>query len=75
MLWLQDNEKQRNTVKYYTSIEVQAGDTLWDLAGLYASEEYDSRAEYIDEVRKLNHLAGDEITAGLYLTIPYYDVE
>lgn len=70
-----DGGEQEHTVKYYTSIEVQEGDTLWDIAGIYSVKGYQSRTEYIDEIRTLNHLSGDNITAGVYLTIPYYDIE
>ncbi|MCM1257175.1 MAG: LysM peptidoglycan-binding domain-containing protein [Roseburia sp.] len=58
--------------KYYTSIVVEKGDTLWDIASQYITPEYADISEYIGEVKCLNHLAGDEIHAGEYLTIPYY---
>lgn len=70
-----DSGEQKRTVKYYTSVEIQDGDTLWDLAGSYAARGYSSRMEYIDEIRELNHLTGDKITAGGYLTVPYYGAE
>lgn len=58
--------------KYYTSIVVEKGDTLWDIANHYITPGYSDISEYIGEVKCLNHLAGDEIHAGEYLTIPYY---
>ncbi len=58
--------------KYYTSIVVEKGDTLWDIANQYITPEYGDISEYIGEVKYLNHLRGDEIHAGEYLTIPYY---
>ena len=58
--------------KYYTSIIVEKGDTLWDIANMYMSPEYTDIKKYIYEVKTLNHLKGDEIHAGEYLTIPYY---
>lgn len=71
-----DGKEQHKGIKYYTSIEVEAGDTLWDLAGVYASSDYDvCREEFINEVKKINHLSDDRITAGMYLTIPYYETE
>ena len=36
--------------------------------------EYKDRYAYIDEVKKLNHLTSDQISAGEFLTVPYYDV-
>ena len=60
---------------YYTSICVQAGDTLWDIAGEYAQDAGMSRQEYIDEVCRLNGICVDEIYAGEYLVVMYYVVE
>ena len=67
-------QNSNETVKYYRSIEVAPGDTLWDIAGDYTSVEYKDRYAYIDEVKKLNHLTSDQISAGEFLTVPYYDV-
>lgn len=61
--------------KYFTTIEVKSGDTLWDIAQEYRTAEYSGMEAYIDEVREINHIIGDEITSGCYLTIPYYAEE
>lgn len=61
--------------KYFTVIEVEAGDTLWEIAQEYRTSEYYSLQDYIKEVREINHISGDEITSGCYLTIPYYAEE
>lgn len=61
--------------KYYTSIEVEKGDTLWSIANEYMSAEYDSVQAYIDEVKELNRLGADDIHSGQYLMIPYYSAE
>ncbi|MCH5274232.1 MAG: LysM peptidoglycan-binding domain-containing protein [Lachnospiraceae bacterium] len=62
--------------KYYTSIEVQYGDTLWSIAQAYYSEEYDSVDDYIYEVMKINHLQQESvITAGSHLVVPYFSTE
>lgn len=60
------------TYKYYTSIEVKYGESLWTIAEEYASEEYDSINDYIYEVMKINHLKEENISAGQFLIIPYY---
>lgn len=60
--------------KYYKSIQVQPGDSLWDYAGLYGdSRYYDSHRDYIKEVTAMNALTDEQITAGQYLILPYYD--
>lgn len=71
---------EKNCHKYYTSIAVENGDTLWQIASEYMEVEYTSLKyssiqEYINEIRSLNHLIDDKITAGEYLTIPYYSME
>lgn len=61
--------------KYYTSIQVEAGDTLWEIAGRYLCEESGSRDAYIRELMQINGLSGSTIRAGQYLTVVYYSAE
>lgn len=59
--------------KYYTSIQLQKGDTLWNIAKKYMTVEYTDTDEYIAELCTLNRIsAGDPIHSGQYLTVPYY---
>jgi LysM repeat protein len=59
--------------KYYTSIEVQYGETLWAVAERYIDYAYYADiGAYIKEVKRINHLRNDEIKAGCYLVVPYY---
>lgn len=62
--------------KYYKSTVVEEGDTLWDYAASYASREhYTSYSAYIDEVKKINVLPDETITAGQHIILPYYSPE
>lgn len=61
--------------KYYTSIRIEQGDTLWGLADRYMTDEYKDREAYIREVCEMNRISEDDIHAGQYLTIPYYAAE
>lgn len=61
--------------KYYTSIQVNSGDTLWEIAERYRTEEYKDIPSYIEEVKEINHLTSSHITDGMYLCIPYYTSE
>lgn len=65
-------KNQSNKPKYYKSIQIQSGDTLWHIAQQNMSEEYDSITDYIIEVKRINNLASDNIQTNQYLTIPYY---
>ena len=58
--------------KYYTSIRVNAGDTLWQIAGEHMTEDYKDIHEYMNEICSINHISKDEIQTGQYLVIPYY---
>ena len=58
--------------KYYTSLEIQSGDTLWSIASRYADEAYISVEDYIKEIKVINHLPSDMIIEGHYLTVFYY---
>ncbi len=57
--------------KYYTSIRVKKGDTLWKIADSYAGGM--SKKEYIREVCRLNHINADDILrSGDYIVVMYY---
>lgn len=62
--------------KYYKSIAVGAGDTLWDYAQRYADENYyDTYDSYISEVKDINHLKDDNIIYGQHIILPYFSNE
>lgn len=58
--------------KFFTEIEVEEGDTLWSLSDEYMTSGYQSRDEFIEEVRQMNHITGSLIREGEKLIIPYY---
>lgn len=60
------------TNKYYTSVQIEAGDTLWGIANEYITDDYTDMNVYIEEVCAINHITKDEIHAGQYIVIPYY---
>ena len=63
-------------VKYYKSIEIQKGDSLWKIAEENISDEYQSIYEYMDELIRINNIdivSADKIQEGNYLTIAYYE--
>ncbi|MDU0968573.1 MAG: LysM peptidoglycan-binding domain-containing protein [Actinomycetaceae bacterium] len=47
---------------------VQAGDTLWDIAG--TTQSFDSRADAVEAIRQLNHLGTSELAVGQTLKLP-----
>ncbi len=69
----QGKEKPRQ--KYFKSIEIEAGDTLWSIAEEYMSYEYDCTMDYVRELKSMNGLVSDDITEGNSLVIAYYSEE
>ena len=63
------------TNKYYTSVQIESGDTLWAIASEYITDDYTDMNEYIREVCSINHISEDEIHAGQYIVVPYYAAE
>lgn len=73
----QANDREHQpSYKYYKSIEVSKGDTLWSIArGNMDSRYYKNACEYVAEVKKMNSLVSDDIIAGSHIIIPYYLAE
>lgn len=65
----------KNQYKYYTSITIEQGDSLWSIAEEYKTDQYESTQEYIDELVLVNNLTSETIHAGQHLMIAYYDCE
>lgn len=68
-------QEEHENYKYYTSIQIQEGDSLWAIAQEYGSVAHIDCHDYIAEVKEINHLQGDEIHSGQYLTVPYYSAQ
>lgn len=57
---------------YYKSIEIQQGETLWEIAERYRNEETQTIKEYIAHIKEINNLDTDIIQEGGCLTVAYY---
>ena len=58
--------------KYYTSVRVEAGDTLWTIAEEYIADFNIDKQDYIAEICSINEICEDEIHAGDYIVVAYY---
>lgn len=60
--------------KYYKSVTVHAGDTIWDIATEnYSALHYDSVSKYVSEIKSLNNISDTtKVYAGESIVLPYY---
>ncbi len=61
--------------KYYKSIMIEHGDSLWSIAQEYRTNAYDDTQDYIDELKEINGLTSETIHEGQHLVVAYYDTE
>lgn len=66
------NEQRVGLKRYYTSVQIQQGDSLWKYAEEYGKGSGYSKKEYVEELKRMNGLTRDEIHAGRYLTVVYF---
>ncbi|MBQ8803524.1 MAG: LysM peptidoglycan-binding domain-containing protein [Tyzzerella sp.] len=69
------NASDETKYKYYKSIEIEKGDSLWTIAEEYNTDDSTSTKEYIDELMDLNNLTSKTIHEGQHLLVAYYDTE
>lgn len=72
-----DNKTEVSNEKYYKSIQIKKGDSLWSIAQQYRDTE-DSVYEYMDELAEANHLTRKDycnLQEGDYLVISYSQEE
>ena len=71
----QDNDAV-TTYKYFTSVVIEQGDTLYSLADEHTDGFDVDINTYIEEVMHINHLEdASSIQSGQYLIVPYYSNE
>ncbi len=58
--------------KYYTSIRLEEGDSLWTVAQRYCRDGQDLRP-YIQEIQEINHIVNERaLPAGSQITVYYW---
>ena len=67
-----ESDLSKHTYKYFTTVYVETGDSLWSIASEYATKEYSDLNVYIEEVKQLNGLKGTKLEHGTYICVPYY---
>ncbi len=59
--------------KYYKTITIEQGDTLWSIAQEYKSGDYKTTQDYVNELISMNGLHSEQITSGQKLVIAYFE--
>lgn len=67
------NKKPYN--KYYTSVRVEDGDTIWTIADKYIEGFAVDKRDYVEEICKLNKLSDGKVQSGNYIIVSYYSQE
>lgn len=68
------NQKQDMQYKYYTSITIEYGDSLWTIAQKYCNDK-EKLPLYVQELKEINGLSEETIHAGNNLVVYYYSNE
>lgn len=69
------NSNSKPVNKYYTSIVIEDGDTLWTLADRYNNSTIMNKQDYIKEICILNCISEDSIHTGDSIIVSYYSDE
>lgn len=68
------NEAEEILYKYYVTVTVEPGDTLYDLSLEYVNPEFNNSRSFIDEVKFINNINDeDSLIAGEMIFVPCYD--
>ena len=70
---LNNSKAKSDRAMYLTSVCVEEGDCIWNIAKKYYTEECGSMSEYVREIKATNGLTDDVIKYGYSLLVPYYE--
>ncbi len=68
-------DESQEVFRYYTTVSVDRGDTLWSIAAEHENEVTPSMRTYMKEIRQINNMRGSKVTYGQKLVLPYYSTE
>ena len=58
--------------KYFKTITIEKGDSLWSIANEYKSGDYRRTEDYVNELKSMNNLHSDQIRTGQKLVVAYF---
>ena len=69
-------EQDTPMYKYYTSVQIMNGDSLWSIAESYTDGSVSEILDCIEEIKSINQLSRfEKIKAGEFLIVPYYSAD
>ncbi|MDO5403646.1 MAG: LysM peptidoglycan-binding domain-containing protein [Eubacteriales bacterium] len=69
-----EGHKSEPQLRYYTSISIEADETLWNIAEEYNNGE-ESNTHYINSIKSLNNMNSDTLYSGQNLIVYYFSSE
>lgn len=66
------DRSQQEPTRIYKSVRIEKGDTLWDIANEYVTEDMTVN-EYLNEIADINNLTSSKIITGRYIIVFYYE--
>lgn len=73
LVMAQEEEKHDPMTRYYTTVEVEEGDSLWKIAERYNKNSGMDTRVYVRELKAMNRLSCDRIDAGDCLLVMYFE--
>ena len=59
--------------KFYTSVRINSGDTLWSVAEQYCDTDRVTIRDYIDDLKEMNGIVNDRaLRVGEYIAVYYF---
>ena len=66
------NIANSSSYNQFHCVEIESGDTVWDVATAYTPQNMDVR-QVVSDILDTNDIAADELIAGEYILVPVYD--
>ena len=65
------NTANSSSKDLYNVVEIEAGDTIWDIATEYGPTSSDAR-RIVEDICDINEITADKLTAGQKIVVPVY---
>jgi len=70
LLFFTNEDARGECINKYDMVEIQYGDTLWDIASRYNNNSYEDLREFVYKIKRENDIFGDLLVPNTTLRIP-----